>query len=112
MSEPQHQVFGIGFHKTATTSLGAALTQLGYRVCGGVGIRDPDIAANAINLVDSLIDQYDAFQDNPWPVLYRHLDAIRPGSRFVLTIRAPDAWIDSVVAHFGSEDTPMPATWQ
>ena len=104
------KIFVVGFHKTATSSLGAALATLGYRVCVGVGIRDPNIANNAIALVDSLTDQYDAFEDNPWPILYQHLDACNPGSRFILTLRSPESWLDSVVAHFGSEDTPM-RTW-
>ena len=73
VNERPKKVFAIGFHKTATSSLGVVLNQLGYRVCGGVGIRDPAIAVNAVGLVDSLLDQYDAFQDNPWPILYRHL---------------------------------------
>ena len=110
VNKHRQKIFGIGFHKTATTSLGAALTQMGYRVCGGVGIRDPDIAANAVSLVDAMVDEYDAFQDNPWPILYRHLDVHSPGSRFILTIRSPEAWIDSVVAHFSGDDTPM-RTW-
>ena len=104
------KIFVVGFHKTATSSLGAALATLGYRVCVGVGIRDPNIANNAIKLVDSLTDRYDAFEDNPWPILYQHLDERNPGSRFILTLRSPEAWLDSVVAHFGREDTPM-RTW-
>ena len=35
------KVFCVGFHKTGTKSLGAALTALGYRVIGPSGARDP-----------------------------------------------------------------------
>ena len=101
------KVFGIGFHKTGTTSLGAALSTLGYRVCGAVGVNDPDIAKKAEALVDALALQYDAFQDNPWPLFYQRLDKRHPGSRFILTIRPAEAWIDSAVRHFGRQDTPM-----
>ncbi|MYB38984.1 MAG: hypothetical protein F4Y26_16695 [Gammaproteobacteria bacterium] len=44
-TEPK--VFEIGFDKTGTKSLGAALGILGYRVCGPVGAKDPDIAPKA-----------------------------------------------------------------
>lgn len=44
-----------------------------------------------------LAEQFDAFQDNPWPL----------GSKFVLTIRPMDSWIGSVVKHFGANSTPM-----
>ncbi|HEU4730488.1 MAG TPA: sulfotransferase [Kofleriaceae bacterium] len=101
------KVFGVGFHKTGTSSLGAALELLGYRVCGPVGYLKPDIADTLHDTAFALIDDYDAFEDNPWPVLYRELDERVPGSRFILTIRDPSAWIRSIVRHFGGATTPM-----
>ena len=101
------KVFCIGFHKTGTKSLGAALENLGYRVCGPVGVKDPDIAEKAASLIHSLVPSYDAFQDNPWPLFYEDLDRRYPDSRFIFTVRSPEAWIESVVAHFGDHDTPM-----
>lgn len=102
-----NKIFGIGFHKTGTTSLGAALERLNYRVVGNVGFRDPDIERNVYELTDRLIDKYDAFQDNPWPILYRRLDELCPNSKFILTLRPVDKWIASVVRHFGTDHTPM-----
>lgn len=101
------KIFGIGFHKTGTTSLADALRILGYRVTGPNGVNDPDIAANALPMALRLVEDYDAFQDNPWPILYRELDRAFPGSRFILTERDPGAWIGSVVKHFGDRSTPM-----
>lgn len=101
------KIFCIGFHKTGIKSLGAALENLDYRVCGPVGVKDPDIAKNASSLIHSLVPSYDAFQDDPWPLFYEDLDRRYPGSRFILTVRSPDAWIDSAVAYFGDHDTPM-----
>lgn len=101
------KIFGIGFHKTGTTSLAAALTMLGYRVTGPNGVRDPQIALNALPMALALVPQFDAFQDNPWPILYRELDAAFPGSKYILTVRDPQSWIKSLVGHFGSRSTPM-----
>lgn len=101
------KVFCIGFHKTGTTSLAVALRMLGYRVTGPNGTRDPDIAENVYTMADELVARYDAFQDNPWPVLYRHLDENYPGSKFIMTIRSPDSWIRSQVKDFGLTETPM-----
>ena len=101
------KVFGIGFHKTGTKSLAAALTQLGYRVTGPNGVHDAAISQTALAMALELVDQYDAFQDNPWPVLFRELDERFPGSKFILTVRPTAAWIRSVVNHFGDQDTPM-----
>jgi hypothetical protein len=101
------KVFCIGFHKTGTTSLAAALERLGYRVAGPFGVRDRAIAEHALGEALARVERYDAFQDNPWPLLYRELDERCPGSRFVLTVRPDNEWIDSVVSHFGGVSTPM-----
>lgn len=101
------KVFGIGFHKTGTSSLGEALTELGYRVCGPFGIHESNLADVLPRRAVELAAEYDAVEDNPWPVLYRDLDRAYPGSKFILTVRAPQRWLDSVVRHFGTVDTPM-----
>ncbi len=101
------KVFGIGFHKTATTSLGRALEILGYRVCGPVHTRNSQIQKEVYDIAFNLTPYYDAFQDNPWPIIYKELNIAYPGSKFILTVRPPDKWIKSVVNHFGTKDTPM-----
>lgn len=101
------RVFGAGFHRTGTSSLRAALERLGYRVCGSVATEEPDIAKRAREIAFGLLDGYDAFVDNPWPILYRQLDEACPGSRFILTTRPSDAWIRSVSRFFGAKTTPM-----
>lgn len=101
------KVFCAGFHKTGTSSLTVALRRLGYRVTGPNGVHDPDIAVNAAGMVERLSHQFDAFQDNPWPLFYREMDRLHPGSLFILTMREADAWWDSVLKHFGQAATPM-----
>jgi hypothetical protein len=101
------KVFGIGFHKTGTTSLAHALRLLGYNVTGPNAVRDADISTRALPIALELGQAYDGFQDNPWPLLYREMDAAFPGSKFVLTTRAPEDWIRSCVSHFGRGSTPM-----
>jgi hypothetical protein len=101
------KVFGIGFHKTGTTSLASALSELGYRVTGPNGTRHPDIADKVLDMARELSREYDAFQDNPWPLLYREMDELHPGSQFILTVRPADKWIRSITSFFGSNGTPM-----
>jgi hypothetical protein len=101
------KVFGIGFHKTGTKSLAAALHLLGYRVTGPNGTRNPHIRRDVHAMAWRLVEEYDAFQDNPWPVLYQDLDRRYPGSKFVLTRRPVESWLRSVVDHFGTQSTPM-----
>jgi hypothetical protein len=108
------KVFGIGFHKTGTSSLGVALRWLGYRVCNGA---DPlRRALGGRSMMGLLLrgelepllqvaEGYDAFRDNPWFVLYRSLDQRFPGSRFVLTERDEERWLLSALRYFGSTDS-------
>jgi hypothetical protein len=104
---PRAKVFGIGFHKTGTKSLAAALRQLGYRTTGPNGTRDPTIRDTYLELAVELSGQYDAFQDNPWPLVYREMDALHAGSRFILTVRPAAEWIGAAIRHFGLNTTPM-----
>ena len=101
------KVFCIGFHKTGTKSLALALRSLGYRVRGPDGAQDPVIAEHAVAIALASATDYDAFNDNPWPLLYKTLDATFPGSRFILSLRDENRWIQSVLAYFGTKDTAM-----
>lgn len=99
------KVFAIGFQKTGTSSLGKALEILGYRVSGYSSFRDyashPHLTYELLlNRAVELVEQYDAFQDTPWPVLYQELDQKYPGSKFILVVRNTDDWIRSVVKDF------------
>jgi hypothetical protein len=100
------KVFGIGFHKTGTSSLAGALYTLGYNVTGYFGIHDPDIEKNVFEQAYIRANRYDAVQDTPWPVLYKELDRWFPGSKFILTVRTSDTWIMSVKKHFKGYHIP------
>lgn len=108
------RVFGVGFHKTGTTTLGVALEHLGYRVCHGAGPLRAALGhermmallhSRRLEPVFTVAERYDAFQDNPWYLLYRELDERFPGSLFVLTRRSERTWIRSVVRYFGESES-------
>ena len=120
------KIFNIGFHKTGTTSLGQFMREYNYRVLHNtaysmerlhLGSQDEygeedgkavDIASLVDPvLLDRLVQEFDFFSDNPWPLLYRYLDESYPGSRFILTRRNVDAWINSLLTYVGTEITLM-----
>ncbi|MGB0757573.1 MAG: sulfotransferase family protein [Patescibacteria group bacterium] len=101
------KVFCIGFHKTGTTSLGKALSELGYSVCGCRHDMQLSAEHKDKETLSKVIGAYDAFQDNPWPLLFRELDKWYPGSKFILTVRDVDKWYQSVLNHFGGRTTKM-----
>ena len=111
-STMESKIFCIGYHKTGTTSLGSALKKLGYRVCGCLNrylkeVEESKFEEEIYTLVFDMVNQYDAFQDNPWPILYKELDEKYPNSKFIFTIRDSDSWIKSQVKNFGYFETQM-----
>lgn len=106
------KVFGIGFQKTGTTTLGVILDRLGYRLAGYNEFRDlagratlelPEVEARALEIAQGI----DAAKDTPWPVLYERLDTAFPGARFIHVVRDETAWIRSAVKDFGSHPNAL-----
>jgi hypothetical protein len=103
----EQKVFGIGFEKTGTSSLKIALTILGYKVKGVFSIEPPDISSKVYEMAFQFAEEYDAFEDLPWCVIYKELDKKYPGSKFILTLRPKEKWIKSQVDHFGTKIRPV-----
>jgi hypothetical protein len=101
------KVFGIGFHKTGTSTLNQVLKILGYKVMGN----RTDLAQKLINgekeIVLNELNQFDACEDTPWPISFKELDKKYPKSKFILTVREEESWYKSIENHFGNQSTLM-----
>lgn len=89
------KVFGIGWAKTGTTSLGDAFEILGYK---RMQMRLDLVIAlieNRRDEVFAVTDAYDAFEDWPWSLLYEEMAERYPDAKFILTLRAPEAIANS-----------------
>ena len=95
------KIFGIGLFKTGTSSLGDALSELGYKTSSDfikLGISEDvfwDVNSSDgfkpyFSIIKKYLKNYDAFSDSPWLYLYRELDEWYPNSKFILTIRDPE----------------------
>jgi hypothetical protein len=67
----------------------------------------PDLLKGDFEKIKPVAEQYEVFEDNPWPVLFRQLDEYFPGSKFILSIRDEKSWIKSVVNHFNGKPSEM-----
>lgn len=105
-AEKSGKIFGIGWAKTGTTTLGHCLRTLGY-----------DHQGQNLSLVDGIMRgdlektlriaaAKQSFDDWPWILLFRELDTAFPGSRFILTTRDPARWLASYRAMLGGEGPP------
>lgn len=84
------KIFGIGWAKTGTTTLGRCCEILGYSNYGYrlslVGM--PEMAV-------LIARRFDSFRDWPWTLYYKEMDKAFPGSKFVLTTRDSKNWLRS-----------------
>ncbi|WP_411869083.1 sulfotransferase [Vulcanococcus limneticus] len=94
------KVFGIGLNKTGTTTLGVCLQHLGCRHASFDLRLLEQVSAGDLAGLHRVVDLHDSFEDWPYPLLFEHLDAAYPGSRFILTRRrSPEVWLSSLEAH-------------
>jgi GT2 family glycosyltransferase/glycosyltransferase involved in cell wall biosynthesis len=98
------RIFGIGLNKTGTTSLHEALSMLGRESLhwGGPAIRR--LVEVSIEMgeppLSRLDPRFDAFSDiRALSVNFALLDVQYPGSRFILTVRPIDEWLESRRRH-------------
>lgn len=107
------RVFGIGMHKTATTSLHHAFEALGYDSWHWNSAHSAKTIWREMNNEgrSSTLEQFNAACDLPIPLLFRQIDEAYPGSKFVLTIRDDRNWLDAVRRHFDPDRNPRAAGW-
>jgi hypothetical protein len=95
------KIFGIGLNKTGTTTLGECGKILGYRCTGcDKGLLEDVVIRNDFSRIKQTVSRFDLFQDWPWPLIYRELDQMFPGSKFILTVRENEKiWLESMKNH-------------
>jgi hypothetical protein len=103
-SETRAKVFGIGLMKTGTTSLGEALNLLGYKCLQGGRLETMFSVQRAIDegkpMLSYLDPSFDAYSDIFGVTHYFFLAEVQhPGSRFILTVRDLDDWLESRRRH-------------
>ncbi len=107
------RIFGVGLHKTATTSLHDALSHLGFDSAHWTSahwaksIWEEMVAAGR----SKTLERHYALCDLPMPLLFRELDRAYPGSKFILTARDEGKWLESVRRHWSHEHNRFRAGW-
>jgi hypothetical protein len=109
-------VFGIGMQCTATMSFSAYLTALGYTAVHWPEWLEDEFGRNlhagndrVMEILAPVFQKYNAFCDVPFPGLYQELDRSFPDAYFVLTLRSPQSWWNSVSRLWKLEQRPVRA---
>ena len=95
------KVFIIGLSKTGTTSMAAALSMLNYKVKDYNFTQINKIANKSFTKGD--LKNIDAAGDITVVSCYKMLDAMFPGSKFILTYREMNSWLKSAEFNFTKE---------
>jgi hypothetical protein len=103
---PRAKVFGIGWAKTGTTTLGRCFEILGYSHQSQNLALLPQVLRGDFSKTLRIAASKESFEDWPWPLVYREMDSAFPGSRFVLTTRAPERWLASYRTMLASQGPP------
>jgi len=99
-SENDEKIFCIGLSRTGTKSLTVALYILGYNIIHYPSdkITFEELSSGKYNF--SVLNDYDGISDITVSPYYAQLEKIYPNSKFILTIRDKEAWLNSFVKHW------------
>jgi len=89
------KIFGIGWARTGTKTLGACFKILGFKHQSRRLDLVEKVSQGDYRKVVNIAHKYQSFEDWPWIILYKELDVLFPGSKFILTIRDKEKWIKS-----------------
>jgi hypothetical protein len=104
-----NKVFGIGLSRSGTTSLNVALNSLGIKSLHyGIGTKGGkemigDIKHGKFD-GHQVMDSFDAMTDIQASCYFEQWDKVYPNSKFILTIRNTDEWIDSIRRYWKVHD--------
>jgi len=91
------KVIGIGLNKTGTKTLRSYLMEMGFRhQTYDLGMFNEYRAGNFEKLF-GIMENFDSFEDWPWPLMYKEIDERFEDALFVLTLRkSPEVWYKSL----------------
>ncbi len=91
------KIIGIGLNKTGTKTLRSYLKELGYRHQSYDLAMFNDYRANNLEKLFGVMENYDSFEDWPWPLMYKEIDKQFEDALFILTMRkSPERWYKSL----------------
>jgi len=108
-------ILGIGMNKTGTSSLTAALYELGYPCLHSAELvkrAAKENRAKQLKPLAGLTDEYKAFCDSPINYMFEELDTAYPGSKFILTLREEQPWVISRMSQFGGTAALHQMKWR
>ena len=107
------RIFGIGMHKTATTSLDMALKALGFDSAHWENAHwAKAIWCEMASIGRSqTLEKHYALCDLPIPIMFRTLDLAYPGSKFIFTTTSDEVWARAAELHWNPKRNKWRTAW-
>ena len=91
------KIVGVGLNRTGTTTLGVCLQHLGYKHTSTHQEAFQFLQQGNIDALMRVVVEFDSFEDWPWPLVFRQIEAAYPESKFILTKRkSAEHWFESL----------------
>ncbi len=91
------KVIGVGLNKTGTKTLRAYLRAMGFKHHTYDLPLFKEYRKGNYEAIFKVMDDYDSFEDWPWPLMYKEIDERYDDAKFILTVRkSPDTWYKSL----------------
>lgn len=101
------KIFGIGLSKTGTTTLYAALNDLGVKTITYRHLEHRNLVKwRSGDFSEDYLSDVDGATDLPIGTYFRELDRAYPGSKFILTERPLEPWLESIAKQFRGQPDP------
>lgn len=103
------KIISIGLTKTGTTSLHLALKALGY--ASQHAFKSEAVHNKVTKGNFRILDHVDAALDYPINVYWKQLYAAYPSSKFIMTIRRKDSWLECIENQWKLVNPYNPTIW-
>ena len=91
------KIIGIGLNKTGTKTLGVFFKELGFKHQSFSVDYFQDFKSGKIDSLMKIVENYDSFEDWPWPLIYKEINQNFEDCKFILTTRkSPEVWFKSL----------------
>ncbi|MEM9547604.1 MAG: sulfotransferase [Bacteroidota bacterium] len=91
------KVIGVGLNKTGTKTLRAYLREMGFKHHTYDLPLFKEYRKGNLEAIFTVMDEYDSFEDWPWPLMYKEIDERYKDAKFILTTRkTPETWYKSL----------------
>jgi hypothetical protein len=104
-----NKVFGIGLTNTGTQSLTEALNILGIKTIHYPRDKETFKCLLRGMLELPILEQFDGMTDTPVIPFYKQFDRIYPNSKFILTVRDLERWLERTKRHMGGIENGKPS---